>query len=382
MKDGRAVLVLVQEYPDEQSLKGIWAEQQTRALATCHTCRVVMPLEVTVPKLAPILTERHGIPVTRIPFRQVRKSWWLPFLGAALRGVLRERKQFRPELLHAHMGTRAGWAAVVAGKLLRIPVVVTEHWGTIAERLASDRRASWALRYAIRNADEWIAVSRSLASEIDALRLRPPVPVIGNVLDPVFIRPYQAAPPAPPFRLVYSGRIDNRAKGLDVLLEALARLRKQEALPFRLEVLGDGPARADFEALARKLEVQEQIAFRGWLPPSEVADRLRAAHALVIPSDYETYGMAYLEALACGRPVLGCAVGALPELIPNWAGVLVPPRSPENLADAIRNLGCRMESWDGPRMIDYARATCSPEVFREQVTAVYDRVVRARKAAR
>lgn len=379
MKVGHAVLVIVQEYPDESTLKGIWAEQQTRALAVRHACRVVMPLEVSGRELEPIRTERHGIPITRVRYRQIRKTWWLPFLGAVLRGVLSQRAEFRPDLLHAHMGTRAGWAAVVVGKLLRLPVVVTEHWGTVAERLAGDRSAAWALRYAIRNADEWIAVSHTLAAEIDALQLRPPVPVIGNVLDPVFMRPYRPAPPAPDLRLVYSGRIDNRTKGLDVLLEALALLRQEGASLPHLEILGDGPARATFEALARKLGVQEQVAFRGWLPPTTVADRLQEAHAFVMPSDYETYGMAYLEALACGRPVVGCSVGALPELIPDWAGLLVPPRSPQALAATIGELGRRSKAWDGPRMVEYARATCAPEAFRERVTEVYDRVAPARK---
>lgn len=376
------VLVVAQEYPDDRSLKGIWCEQQVRALAERHRCRVVVPEEATNGNATPVSYERHGVPIARYRYLQARKQWWLPYLRAVLRGVRSEGRGFRPDLLHAHMGTRAGWATVIAGKLLRLPVVVTEHWGTVAERLSGDRLAAWALRYAIRNADEWIAVSRALAREIDVLGLRPPVPVIGNVLDPVFLRPVQPAPQTPELRLVTVGRIDNRAKGLDILLQALALVNARPGIDWSLEVLGDGPARSEFEALARELRLAERVSFAGWCPPTGVAARLQAASCFVMASDYETFGLAYMEALALGRPVIGCAVGALPELIPDWAGLLVAPKNPEAIAEAVRRMSVERERFVPERLAEHARRTCSPELFREQVTAVYERVLQRRGRAR
>lgn len=372
------MLVVAQEYPDDRSLKGIWAEQQTRALSEWHSCRVLVPEEASGGDAARVAYERHGLPVARYRYHQARKQWWLPYLRAVLRGVRAEVPAFRPDLLHAHMGTRAGWATVIVGKLLRLPVVVTEHWGTVAERLSGDRLAAGALRYAIRNADEWIAVSRALAAEIDVLGLRPPVPVIGNVLDPLFLRAPRPAPASRELRMVTAGRIDNRAKGLDTLLQALARVNARRELDWSLEVLGDGPARGEFEALARELGLAPRVSFAGWRSPAEVADRLQDAACFVMASDYETFGLAYMEALALGRPVIGCAVGALPDLIPAWAGLLVPPRDPEALAGAIARMHAERDRFVPERLAEHARATCSPEVFREQITAVYDRVLSRR----
>ncbi|GIU85499.1 MAG: glycosyl transferase [Acidimicrobiia bacterium] len=139
------------------------------------------------------------------------------------------------------------------------------------------------------------------------------------------------APPGPdlpePGLVVYAGRLAPE-KGVDVLVEAAA------ALPgARVDVAGDGPARADLERLARDAGVTN-VRFLGHLAAGDLARLLRRATVVAVPSRwYENQPLAVLEAFAAGRPVVASALGGIPELVePGRDGFLVPPDDPRRLA--------------------------------------------------
>jgi glycosyltransferase involved in cell wall biosynthesis len=104
----------------------------------------------------------------------------------------------------------------------------------------------------------------------------------------------------------------------------------------RLLLVGDGPLRAQNEALARALSVDDSVEFLGWRGRAEVRRLLRNCHVFVLPSRSEPFGIVVAEALACRRPVVASAVGGIQEIIENGrCGVLVEPDDPERLAKAI-----------------------------------------------
>ena len=149
--------------------------------------------------------------------------------------------------------------------------------------------------------------------------------------------------------LLFVGRIE-RLKGIDTLLEAVALIRdKSPALAedLVLAVIGGDPdstaddnaEMARLKALREALGLHRLVTFLG----AKDQDRLRyyynAAEALVMPSDYESFGMVALEALACGTPVIASEVGGLAYLIQDGrTGFHVPVRDPEALADRIISL--------------------------------------------
>ena len=127
-----------------------------------------------------------------------------------------------------------------------------------------------------------------------------------------------------------------RQKGVDVAVRALARLREQEP-GAHLVVLGEGAERTRLEELARELHVPLHLP--GRVP--DVAAWLRRAAVLVHPVRWEGFGLAVLEAMLAGLPVVASRVSSLPELVADGeSGILVPPDDPEALASAIeRALG-------------------------------------------
>ncbi len=99
-------------------------------------------------------------------------------------------------------------------------------------------------------------------------------------------------------------------KGIDRLFRAMAELPQA-----RLRIVGDGPLRRKLARLAVKLGIHDRVDFLGRKPPKEVADLMRAADVLCLPSRSEGMPNVVLEALACGAPVVATAVGEIPFLI-------------------------------------------------------------------
>ena len=137
-------------------------------------------------------------------------------------------------------------------------------------------------------------------------------------------------------------------KGLDDLVRAGALLRKQ-GLAFRLVFIGDGIERPRLEGLASRLGVADRVDFLGSLPPRAVIESYARADLLVLPSvvlengDRDGIPNVLVEAMAMGVPVISTRISAIPELIEDGRnGLLVAPRRPDRLADAI------VQSFDDP----------------------------------
>ena len=147
---------------------------------------------------------------------------------------------------------------------------------------------------------------------------------------------YAADEQTGPARFLFVGRLVDW-KRLDVALRALARVPHAE-----LEVIGDGPMRAGWEALAAELGIADQVRFLGWRSQVECAARLRDATALVLPSVLECGGAVVLEAMATGTPAIATDWGGPQDYITPACGFLVSPSNLETLvegfADAMQRL--------------------------------------------
>jgi glycosyltransferase involved in cell wall biosynthesis len=136
--------------------------------------------------------------------------------------------------------------------------------------------------------------------------------------------------------VAFVGRI-SRSKGVDVLLNALASIRGSWS---RLLLVGEGWDKPRCAQIARQLGIDEAVDFVGWLSPAGVADVLRRARVLALPSRWpEPFGIAGIEAMAQARPVVASRIGGIPEwLEDNETGVLVEPGNPTALASGLASL--------------------------------------------
>jgi colanic acid/amylovoran biosynthesis glycosyltransferase len=128
------------------------------------------------------------------------------------------------------------------------------------------------------------------------------------------------------------GRLIDR-KGVDLLLRALAGLD----MPWRLDVVGDGPRRAALEQQARTGGLGDRVTFHGARPPEEIPNWCRGADLFIGPSREEPLGLVFLEAAACGCPVVATRSGGIPEILADGeSALLVPPEDVDGLRATIR----------------------------------------------
>ncbi len=142
-----------------------------------------------------------------------------------------------------------------------------------------------------------------------------------------------------PARFLFAGRLVGW-KGADILLEAFARAAGQ--VPAQLEIIGTGPEQASLQALAARLGIAGKVAFRGWLDPQDCARRMRACDVFVSASLQESGGIAVLEAMACGRPVIASAWGGHLGTVTAQTGILVGVSSRAGLVGGLADAMVRL----------------------------------------
>jgi glycosyltransferase involved in cell wall biosynthesis len=326
------VLVITTAYPTPTSpAAGVFVREHARAAAR-NAEVAVLHLDRShdhhgLPSLSPVEDAELAVWRVTYPWRPVPLSSAF-HLAAAARGWRAVRRSgFRPDVLHAHFFL-AGVPAVLLARRASLPVVVSEHWSVFLpedpmELTPTLRRAA---SLAFGNASAVLPVSEALQRGIEAHGLSARrFEIVRNVVDTDL---FSNGGGARNGRLLAVGLL-YEAKGYDTLLAALAEL------DVALDIVGDGPLRAEYEALASKLGVADRVVFHGLLPKAEIARMMDDAELFVLASRYDNNPVAVMEALATGLPVVGTAVGGVPELVTAANGRLAPPGAPSDLASEI-----------------------------------------------
>jgi glycosyltransferase involved in cell wall biosynthesis len=163
----------------------------------------------------------------------------------------------------------------------------------------------------------------------------------------------------------------DRYKGIDEVLEVMpALLSKIPGLVYLIG--GDGCDRGRLENKVKLLGLEEKVIFTGYIPEAEKADHYRLSDAFVMPGRGEGFGIVYLEALACGIPVVGSVLDASAEVIEHFeAGFAVDPRNLEDLKQGIlKALACR------DRKVSEKLALFSYTNFEKQVRQITNHFLR------
>jgi glycosyltransferase involved in cell wall biosynthesis len=260
---------------------------------------------VQVDVVGPEQFRHYGIAYGHGVLGNLQRKPWLTLLAPALLGsFVRAARRLDVDLLHAHW-LPAGWVAARTGK----PYIV-QVWGTDVE-LA--RRAPGLARRVLSGARLVIAASNELAAGAQALGARE-VRVIPSGVD----LPEAVGEEANPPEVLFAGRLSEE-KGVLELVEATRGMN--------LVVAGDGPLRSRVPGA------------RGFVPHDELQGLYARAAVVACPSRREGFGVACLEAMAHGRPVVASSVGGLLDLVVDGeTGLVVPPRDPSSLRAALERL--------------------------------------------
>ncbi len=244
-------------------------------------------------------------------------------------------ERFRPQLLHAHFATESCAAARELALRHGVPFTFTSHGYDIYRKPPRDYAARAAAAQAV------ITVSKANADYISRAFAVPSakIKVIPCGVDLQKFKPARPSSNAG-WPLIVCVARQVAVKNLAVLLRSCALLRRR-GRPFRCVLVGDGPCRADLEALREDLGLGDVLRFAGSLEHSAVLRYWQQAAVGVLTSNSEGMPVSLMEAAACGVPVVATAVGGVPELVEDeMTGLLTPPGDIEGVAVRLERLLC------------------------------------------
>jgi glycogen(starch) synthase len=282
----------------------------------------------------PAVDAFEGIPVHRVKFEEALSSNDPARLAGVRSEVAALKRAFRPDLVHLHLTDASVLFHLLTRGVEPCPTLVSLRVTLEGELDRPDSVVSKAL-----GAADWITANSRFV--LDALHQQLPAAaarssVILNALAPSGLEPspLEFSPPI----LLAMGRLV-RDKGFDLALRAMPHVLSRHPSA-RLFVAGQGPARAELEALAAELGIGGSVRFRGWVEPARVAALLNEATLVLVPSRWrEAFGLVALQAAQQARPVIAARVGGLPEVVSHGeSGLLFPREDHGALAAAITSL--------------------------------------------
>ncbi len=245
------------------------------------------------------------------------------------------------ELGWTHIHTHFAWGhasyAIVAAKLLNIPVTLTCH-GSDVYATPQDLQAK------LDHSDSIIAVCDEMRETL-AAQTHTPIQIIACGVDTDEFTPLKTKKSNG--RLLFVGRLID-CKGVDDLLHAMTALPTKHRLP--LDIIGDGPLRAELEQLSKELELDESVSFLGAKPANWLKKNGPHYHAFVSAfregedGAKDTGPIVIKEAMAMGLPIISTEFMGIPEMVDPTCGTLIPPKNREALQQALFQLWEKPES--------------------------------------
>ena len=361
------VLVFTNLYPNALEPDfGIFIRNRTIALR--QQDKVDIKVVAPVPWFPPVNISARWYRFSQIPLRETidgievfhPRYLVTPKVGMSLYGysmflgvrrlIGRMRENFAFDLIDAHFLYPDGFAACLLGRHLNCPVVLTARGSDVTSYLQMPRIRTLVAR-SLQQADRLIAVSNSLRDQMVAHGAMPEkIAVIPNGIDPSLFFRKDAARARRQLGLREDAKIILTVcslvelKGVDLLIEAVARLRADSSWPVRLVVIGKGPEEDRLRMLIKRLALEDCVRLVGSVANRELVDWYNAADLFFLGSSREGWPNVVCEALACGTPVVATAVNGIPEILDSEELGIMVERTPEAFVRGIEQAFAR--SWD------------------------------------
>ena len=351
------VLVISHMYPSSfNEVAGIFVHEQVKVLvAKGVEVRVISPVPWTPFPIkhlrkkwkrqsqVPQQAQWDGVKVAYPRYLAFPRAWLFATSGKRMyRGIKKLvqsiHREFPFELVHAHVALPGGYAGALVARDMQVPMVVTIHGQDLQHTVHRSVRCQRALAFALNHASRVIVVSHKLKRLAEEhFGCRDKLVVIPNGVDPqkVTVPNLGDLPDRARSWILLSVSNLVHTKGLDLNLVAVQRLRKRYPL-LRYRVIGGGPLEGKLRRMAASLKLDDCVEFLGRQPHHQVMEHMAMCDIFSLPSWQEGFGVVYLEAMASGKPVIGCEGEGIEDFVEHGkTGLLVKPRDVDSLVEAL-----------------------------------------------
>lgn len=290
------------------------------------------------------------------------------------------------DIIHAHSAFWGGIAASYISKKYNIPLVITEHSSLKYAKYVKESYKKYIYE-AYKSADTLIAVGNGLKRELQKYVDRK-IEVIHNMVDLKLF--YMDEDNKDELFLInnynnknmvkrserkfkfFSCAFLEEGKGMEDLIKAFTKAFKGKEVT--LKIGGDGSLRNSLCQLIKNLQMEKQIELLGALSREEVSKEMRDCNVFALASEHETFGVVYIEALACGKPVIGTNNGGAEDIITDYNGIIAKKNNIENLAGALKKIEEIYSTYDENEIREKTILSYSENVLIEKLKGVYKEV--------
>jgi L-malate glycosyltransferase len=244
--------------------------------------------------------------------------------------------RIEPDIVHAHYATGYGFL----GRMCKYHPLIISVWGSDVFEFPNK---SWLhrslLESNLQSADIVLSTSKIMAAETRKyIPINKPIKITPFGIDTELFSPTKSRNGEPEYLTIGVIKTLENIYGIDILIEAFLLLSQQYS-NLKLLIIGNGSQLSPLQQRVNILELAAKVKFLPAIPHHLVPEYLAKIDIFVMPSRQESFGVAVLEASACGLPVVASDVGGLPEVIADGVtGFLVPPEQPQIMAEKISQL--------------------------------------------
>ncbi|HEY9168505.1 MAG TPA: glycosyltransferase [Lutibacter sp.] len=306
-----------------------------------------------------------SIPLGRIP------SWLMLFIGKIGLSYLYkriEKNEGRPDVVHAHFTIIGAFTSILKNKF-HLPIILTEH-SSLINKAKLKKSTSFFGRKAFNSCDKIISVSSALSKRIYQ-HFGKESHIIPNIVDTKVFK-YNNKILKRDFRFISVGNLIE-GKGHGLLIDAFINSKFNKNI--YLDIIGNGPLHKHMQIKIDKANVSNQIKLLGRLSRSETAKIMQQSDIFVLASETETFGVVYIEALACGLPVIATLCGGPEDFINKDNGIFIPIKNIVALKEALLYMYSNNHIYNNKEISSKCKKKFNSETIALKLTHLYETIL-------
>ncbi|KLE01638.1 glycosyltransferase [Aliarcobacter butzleri] len=272
-----------------------------------------------------------------------------------------------PDIIHAHNFLYAGIIAEFIKDEYGVNYIVTEHSSSfVRNKLSSGKIKS--IENVAKNALKVTAVSSSFNNILKEYT-KTNIDLLPNIVDDFFFQKEFQNKISKNFIFLHIASLDKN-KNQELLIKSFEKIAKLNHNVY-LNIAGSGYMKKYLESLVKKLDIQKQVNFLGRISQEKVRDEMMNSDCFVLSSNFETFGVVLIEALACGLPLIATKCGGPEDIINKQNGILMDVENQLQLEDAMITMYKNAHNYDKEKLRNYAKEKFGEKTFIENVIKYY-----------
>jgi glycosyltransferase involved in cell wall biosynthesis len=277
------------------------------------------------------------------------------------------------DLIHAHVSYPAGYCSMNLSRKFKIPYIITEHMGPFPfEQFFDDGCLSPKISEPMNHASKIISVSNYSAAAIESFNIQRPV-VIPNMVDENTFFPSDRKSDRNGTVNFLTVTSFTEGKGVQELMRGILN-SDFENLNIKFTIAGSGPMESYVKDFIRENSLGHIVKLVFDPQRDVVVDLFQSCDAFILPSRLESFGIVFVEALACGKPVIATDCGGPADYLNEENGILIPVGDPASVTEAINAMARSISTYDSTKIREFFLNNFSRAAVCPKLISVYQSV--------